>query len=85
METLRAYLAELTPTDQAAYAKRAGTTIGYLRKSLSTGGRIGESICIGLERESAGKVRCEDVRSDVDWTYIRGTKRTRSSAKAVGG
>jgi DNA-binding transcriptional regulator YdaS (Cro superfamily) len=75
MEELRAYLATLNPAEQAAYADRSGTTIGYLRKMLSTGGRLGEAIVIGLERESGAKVTCEGLRPDVDWSYLRGTEK----------
>ena len=35
MERLRAYLKTLSPPEQAKYAERSGTTIGYLRKVLS--------------------------------------------------
>lgn len=73
MESLRAYLSEFTYSEQSAFAIRAGTSIGYLRKALSVGQRLGESICIGIERESLGAVRCEDLRPDVDWAYLRGT------------
>ncbi len=40
METLRTYLSTLSPAEQAEYAKRAGTSIGYLRKALSKGQRF---------------------------------------------
>ena len=73
METLRLYLSGFAPDEQAAFATKAGTSIGYLRKALSVGQRLGESICIGIERESLGVVRCEDLRPDVDWAYLRGT------------
>ena len=29
--------------------------------------------CPSIERATAGVVRCEDLRPDVDWTYLRGT------------
>jgi len=73
MEVLRTYINDLPVQDQALFAVRCGTTIGYLRKALSVGARIGESICINIERESLGAVRCEDLRPDVDWAYLRGT------------
>lgn len=73
METLRTFLSGFTSSEQSAFAIKAGTSIGYLRKALSVGQRLGESICIGIERESFGAVRCEDLRPDVDWAYLRGT------------
>lgn len=71
MKQLQAYLNGLKPPEQADYAKRSGTTVGYLRKCISTGQKIGEGICINLERESCRAVACEDLRDDVDWAYIR--------------
>lgn len=73
MESLRTYLKTLTRVEQESYAARAGTTLGYLRKALSTKERIAESTAIALDRESEGVVRVEDVRPDVDWAYLRGS------------
>lgn len=77
METLRTYLNSLSRDEQDEYAVRSGTTVGYLRKALSTKEKIAESTAIALDRESGGEVPVEDVRPDVDWGYLRG-----SSAKA---
>jgi DNA-binding transcriptional regulator YdaS (Cro superfamily) len=71
MRTLKAYLSGLEPAHRAAFAERCETTIGYLRKCISTGQKIGERICINLERESGRAVQVEDLRDDVDWAYIR--------------
>lgn len=30
-------------------------------------------MCPTIERLTAGAVRCEDLRPDVDWAYLRGT------------
>lgn len=61
-------------------AAACGTSLGYLRKACSTGQRIGEKICIAIERESDGAVRCEDLRPDVDWAYLRGTEKREAEA-----
>ena len=29
--------------------------------------------CITLEKLNQGRIRCEDVRPDVDWAYLRST------------
>jgi DNA-binding transcriptional regulator YdaS (Cro superfamily) len=71
MERLKAFLNGLSPPAQAEFARRSGTTIGYLRKCLSTRQKIGERICINIERESDRAVRCEDIRADVDWACLR--------------
>jgi DNA-binding transcriptional regulator YdaS (Cro superfamily) len=74
-EALRTYLNSLEVDEQVAYAERSGTTLGYLRKALSTKERIAESTAIALDRESAGAVPVESVRPDVDWSYLRGTSK----------
>jgi len=74
MDTLREYLNSLSPEEQDGFAVRCNTTIGYLRKAISIGQRLGEKLCIDIERESSGAVRCEDLRPDVDWQYLRGTE-----------
>lgn len=75
MESLRTYLNSLDRDAQEAYAERCDTSIGYLRKALSTKERIAESTAIALDRESGGVVPVEDIRPDVDWSYLRGTSK----------
>lgn len=73
MNKLRQYLNSLPVPEQADFARRCGTTIGYLRKAISAGQQLAEKTCIAIDRESRGVVRCEDIRADVDWGYLRGT------------
>lgn len=75
MKALRDYLNGLDAEARDAFAERCGTTIGYLRKAISIGQALGESLCIAIERESGGAVRCEQLRSDVDWKYLRESHR----------
>lgn len=70
MNTLLAYLNGLPKTERQAFCVRCGTTEGYLRKAVSKGARLGESLCISLDRESQGRVRCDVLRPDVDWAYL---------------
>lgn len=65
METLRAYLSTLPPPEQAAYAKRCGTTIGYLRKALSKKQRFDGALVRRLDEESNGAVPRTDLRPDI--------------------
>lgn len=65
MDTLRTYLTTLTPDAQAAYAVRAGTTIGYLRKALSKKQRFDGALARRLDEESFGAVSRYDLRPDV--------------------
>lgn len=80
MDTLLSYLNSLPAPERSDFATRCGTSVGYLRKAISSGQRIGERIVINIERESAGAVRCEDLRPDVDWAYLRNTANTRQAA-----
>ena len=84
MENLRALLNSLSTQDKKCFAERCGTSIGYLRKALSVKQNFGESLCINIERESSGAVTCEELRPDVDWAYLRGTRRNRDRHAAVG-
>lgn len=73
MDKLLAYLNSLATDAQRDFAARCGTTVGYLRKAISAGQQLGESLCINIDRESGGNVRCEDLAVDVDWAYLRNT------------
>lgn len=74
MHVLRAFLNGLTRLQQDTFAQRCGTTVGYLRKVLSTGQAIGAELCINIERESLGAVPCESMRPDVDWAVLRNSQ-----------
>lgn len=65
METLRTYLATLSTDEQSAYAARCGTTIGYLRKALSTKPNLDGALVRKLDEESAGAVKRAELRPDI--------------------
>jgi DNA-binding transcriptional regulator YdaS (Cro superfamily) len=71
MDKLLKYLNSLSKDERAAYALACGTSEGYLRKAVSRGQEFKAELCIALERESDGSVRCEDLLPDADWAYIR--------------
>lgn len=73
MDKLRLLLNDMTTAEQREFAGRCGTSVGYLRKAISSGQKIAEATCINIERESRGAVRVEDLRDDVDWAVIRNT------------
>lgn len=74
MKALMNYIKSLDgQAEKENFCQRCGTTLGYIRKASSIGQRLGEGLCINIERESGGVVRCEQLRPDVDWEYIRGT------------
>jgi DNA-binding transcriptional regulator YdaS (Cro superfamily) len=70
---LKTYLETLSVAEREEFAKRCGTTAGHLR-NVSYGYRsCAESLAIAIERESGGSVRCENLRPDVDWQFLRNT------------
>ena len=68
MDTLRTYLNSLTTDEQLSFAARCKTSIGYLRKAISTGQRLGEQLALDIERESGGSVPLLDLRADLKET-----------------
>ncbi len=78
METLRAFLKSLSPAERTKFARRCGTTVGYLRKATYVRSKIGGDLAVAIDRESCGAVRLEDLRPDIDWTYVRTGKSRRS-------
>lgn len=78
----KTYWLSMAVADRKAFAVRCGCSPNYL--NLYAHGlkpRLGEAIAIAIDRESGGKVRCEDLRPDVDWAYLRGAARKPSAAE----
>lgn len=55
MDELLKLLNSLKPEQQAELATTCGTTVGYLRKCISTGQLLGAKICVALEEETKNK------------------------------
>ena len=70
---LKKFWDELTTDERTAFAERCGTTFGHLRNVAYGYKHCAESLAIAIERESNRTVRCEQLRPDVDWAYIRGS------------
>lgn len=64
MHTLKTYLDSMTKEEQADFAERCKTSIGYLRKAISVNSRLGTELCVLIEKESNGKVSRKDLISD---------------------
>ena len=71
MRTLKEYLSGLNVSEREAFSVRCGTTYGHLRNVTYGQKPAGEKLCILIERESGGEVRCESLRSDVPWDVLR--------------
>jgi len=65
METLLLYLNSLSPSEQAAYAARCGTTVGYLRKAISKRQRFDGALARLLDEQSGGVVKRALLRPDI--------------------
>lgn len=43
-------------------------------------GRVPADYCPAIERVTGEKVRCEDLRPDVDWAYLRNSRANHQAA-----
>lgn len=78
MQEILEYLRSLPPAEREAFAARCKTSVGYLRKAVSAKQQLGVELCVHLERESGGVLRCERLFPGLDWEYLR-----RSACKSV--
>lgn len=69
MELLE-YVNTLSTEDQADFAARCGTSIGYIRLIAYGARRCREALAINIDRESGGVVKMGVLRPDVDWGYV---------------
>lgn len=67
----KTYFMGIPVGQREAFAKRCGTTKQHLLNIAYCGRKPNESLCINIERESKGQIRCEDLRADVDWKVLR--------------
>jgi DNA-binding transcriptional regulator YdaS (Cro superfamily) len=72
---LKTYLSGLSADERETFATKCQTSVGHL-KNVSYGYRqCAEGLAIEIERHSGRKVVCETLRPDVDWGFLRDTKR----------
>ena len=71
---IKNYYLSRTAADRESLATRCGTTLGHLR-NICYGKVCGEKLAINIERETKGQVAAESLRPDVDWNYMRGTRK----------
>jgi len=70
----RKYFYALDKAERITFASKCNTSVGYLLLVSNSKRGFSADLSIAIERESQGKVRCEDLRPSTDWAYIRGTK-----------
>lgn len=85
MEKLLAYLNALQKEPRQRFVESCCTSEAYLRKAISSGQRLGAGLCIKVDRASGGAVRCEDLRPDVDWAYLRDANLPQAAQAVVHG
>jgi DNA-binding transcriptional regulator YdaS (Cro superfamily) len=61
-------------------AHKCGISDDYLYQVLTGRKSMRAERCIEIEKAAGGAVRCEDLRPDVDWAYLRGTASTLAPA-----
>lgn len=62
-------------TTQSAFAQLIGVSQGMVYQWINGIRPISAERCPAIEKATNGKVRCEELRPDVDWAYLRGTKK----------
>lgn len=67
---LKTYLQQHKQID---LARACGVTQGAVHQWASGLTRVAVERCIQIEKVTEGAVRCEELRPDVDWAYLRGT------------
>jgi DNA-binding transcriptional regulator YdaS (Cro superfamily) len=71
---LHEFLKPLENEALLAFAMACSTSPGQLKQVAYGNRRPSASLAINIERESQGQVTCEELRPDIDWAYVRGTK-----------
>jgi DNA-binding transcriptional regulator YdaS (Cro superfamily) len=72
--TLSEYLKTMDKEELEAFACRCGTSVGQLKQVAYGNRRASAGLAVGLDRESGGVIRCEALRPDIDWAYLRQAK-----------
>ena len=78
----KTYWLSMTTQQREEFADRCVTSSGHLR-NIAYGKVCGESLAINIERESSGAVTCEELRSDVDWAYLRRSRAPAAEQQAA--
>lgn len=65
------FINDQAPDNQVDFARRCGTTIGYMRLIAYGKRRCGESLAINIDRETGGTISMQTLRPDVEWGHVR--------------
>jgi len=72
--TLSEYLKTMDKEGLEAFAARCGTSVGQLKQVAYGNRRASAGLAVSLDRETGGAIRCEALRPDIDWAYLRHAK-----------
>lgn len=61
-------------------ARRLGVERYQTVQQWAASGRVPAKYCPRIERETKGRVRCEDLCPDVDWAYLRNSRANHQEA-----
>jgi len=68
---LKEFFFSLDRHERDAFASNCGTTVGQI-KQIAYGNRpCNPTLAINIDRESCGRVPCDELCPDVDWNYVR--------------
>lgn len=68
---LREFWLSMPIPERTAFAQRCGSSFAHVRNVAYGQKSCAEKLAINIDRESRGQVRCEQLRPDVDWAYLR--------------
>lgn len=71
MSKLLTFLNTLDTDEQERFARRCGTSVGYIRKAVSSGQKFGPSLCLRFEKETGGAVKCADMNEEFAKDLLR--------------
>lgn len=60
-----------TEYEREAFAKRCGTSLGYLKLVMYGNRNCSAALAINIDRESKGLITCDELCPDVDFNYLR--------------
>lgn len=69
--TLSEYLKTMDKDGLESLARRCGTSVGQLKQVAYGNRRASAGLAVSLDRETGGGIRCESLRPDIDWAYLR--------------
>lgn len=64
-------------------AERIGVSRSYLSQMASGVSPISPERAVEIEKATKGCVTCEELRPDVDWAYLRGTRKRKQPVEAI--